>query len=278
MINNIILEKKKKKEDISKVNLFFDKVFLINLDKDKERLYKTNLILEKHKINYIKISAIDGKNPVIYRQWYFNLLKHKNYKIKSPGAFGYLLTYYYILLEALKQNYKSILILDDDIIFHKNFDNIINNCDYFNLNSSSFCFKEWKLIYFGACHQNHQSCTYFNNKYKKEDKIKTENPELFNIYDFIFKYGNGKIDGSHTIGINQSVIKELIYLIRNSTYPVDSGPFYLIYKKYPKQCFIFYPHLSIQRCEESSIQNYKNLNKFMDLTKKWGWDYNEFDI
>lgn len=237
---------------MSLLNTIFDNIYLINLDCRKDRLNKMNILLKKYNIQYERFNAINGKHKIIYNYWYNKLKTIKNYKIKSPGAFGYLLTIYYILIDALKKKYSQILILDDDLIFLKEFDIELNKIKFPN---------KWKLIYFGACHQNHT--------------FKDIKKNIMNVEEFKKIFGNGNIDGSHMIGIHKDIIHELIILCKNTIYPFDSGPLKEIYSSYSKECFIIYPYLSIQDTSESDIQNNNSQQKD---SIKWGWKKELYDF
>lgn len=236
---------------MSYLNSIFDKIYLINLQHRKDRLNTMTRILNKHNIEFERFEAINGKYTIIYNYWYNKLQKIKNYKIKSPGAFGYLLSMYYILINALNKDYKTILILDDDLIFHKEFNSLLNKIQFP---------EKWKLIYFGACHQNH----IFQDTKKN----------IMNVKEFQDIFGKGNIDGSHMIGIHKNIIKELIILCKYSLYPFDSGVLKHIYSIYPKDCYIIYPYICIQDIQDSDIQNSNQQKK--DYLR-WGWKYELYD-
>lgn len=111
-----------------------DKIFVINLEKRQDRynfmLYK----LKKVKINnFERINAINGYSENIIHD--YDRYKDRKYygTITSPGAIGLLYTWKNLLKECLIKNYNRILILEDDIYFHKNYNKILeNNVNLFN--------------------------------------------------------------------------------------------------------------------------------------------------
>ena len=258
-------------EDFISLEKFYDQIYIINL---KHRTDRWNKMVENLKLlniqNYQRFEAINGLEKSIKNFWHYNKIHNKNYKVNSPGALGYLLSYYHILIEAQEKKYQQILVLDDDIILHK---------DYQKFLSTYVHPKKFKLIYYGVCHQLHNQNldnlnTIVSNKLE---------PSLINIRLFKNLFGSGNIDGSFMMGISNSVFYDLILATRNSLLPFDSGPLRTLYNKFPFECFIFYPNLVIQDMTDSDIQNSTeddNLNyqKQKKLINNWGWKLDEYQI
>ncbi len=263
----------------NKLELLYDQIFIINLKHRTDRWNKITQIMKYLGItNYKRFEAINGNHPNIKQSWMAKRSSVKNYRVNSPGAFGYLVSYYYILYEAIQSNFKNILVLDDDIIPHKMFNQIIEN---HNLP------KNYKLIYYGSCHQYHCDLDVYNKindndtcysekiKYKIE-KENTSYPELFNIKMFNKNYGFGNIDGSFMMGISHIVFSDLFYLIKKAIYPFDSGPLREIYFNDNYNCYIFQPNLVIQNMNDSDIQPDHSIMNSMKLIRKWGWNLNDY--
>lgn len=106
----------------SKLNQIFDKVFLINLDKRKDRFERMDKLLKSYRIEYERISAIPG-------------LHSSN---MSDGAYGCLLSHLKVIKLAKENKYNKVLILEDDLIFHYDFkfDNIPSNFSLLYLGAS----------------------------------------------------------------------------------------------------------------------------------------------
>lgn len=236
-----------------------DMLYIINLEHRKDRWIKMEKLMKYMNITkYKRFPAINGRSQDIYSYWYRQLITHKHYKIKSPGAYGYILTYYYLLQDAMKNKYKSILIMDDDVIIHKKYHEIINDI-------VSQIPDDFKLIYYGTCHQNHRNNINNNNINK-----------LYTVDNFLKYFGNGNIDGSYMIGISSFVYSEIINALPRTTYPVDSGILKEIYLKYRYNCYVIFPNIAIQDMSESDIQDGISNNKQKKLTKEWGWNIDEY--
>ena len=104
----------------------FDKIFLINLKTRKDRLEFMLFKLSKTIYKDVKIiEAVNGYSEDIIQ--FYDKYKNRKYYggISSPGAIGLLYTWKNILKECIENKYKKILIFEDDIYFHKNYNNII---------------------------------------------------------------------------------------------------------------------------------------------------------
>jgi GR25 family glycosyltransferase involved in LPS biosynthesis len=116
---------------------YFDKVFLINLDKRKDRLERCNNIFEKNNVKDLveRFSGIvpDPSDDIPYTK--------DTEKIKIP-LYGCLLSHINIIKRAKAEGLKSILVLEDDVDFI--------NVDYIDRSIEQLKNKEWSLFYLGA--------------------------------------------------------------------------------------------------------------------------------
>jgi GR25 family glycosyltransferase involved in LPS biosynthesis len=127
----------------------FDMVYYINMDKDVERNKHTLALFAEYDITKFKrmkgmvINTIPA--PFSYRN--FN---HKN-KQYVLGALGCRASHLNIIQDAQKNNYKKILIFEDDVDFNSDPNKLIEG-NLLNL-------KEFDLVYFGGQQEQH-----FNNQ------------------------------------------------------------------------------------------------------------------
>lgn len=170
LINNCINNmNNNNKIKIKCLNDFVDKIYLINLERRTDKFEKISNKLNELKINFKKINAIDGSNIQIRDEWIQYL--EKGSKISSPGAYGCLLSHLQIFKDAKQNNYKNILILEDDIIFHKNFNN-----ELCKLNDIP---EDYSIIYLGATQFRHVKND-FKNYYQAN--------ESYGTFAYIIKY------------------------------------------------------------------------------------------
>src|ERR1043165_9507950 len=89
----------------------FDKIYLINLDQRPDRYEDSLLQLNSIGLkNVIRFPAINAKAMGITKR-----------DLDNPGLIGCFLSHYFILQEAVMNNYKRLLIFEDDVTFIKGF-------------------------------------------------------------------------------------------------------------------------------------------------------------
>lgn len=122
------------------INNFFEQVYLINLDRRKDRLDQFNVIAEKNNISYTRFAAIDGSKLDTKP----GEPPHPGWSTISVGNYGNVISQRSVIQDAISNNYSSILILEDDVEFSSESD--INS---FLDNVPS----NWDMLYFGGNHQ-----------------------------------------------------------------------------------------------------------------------------
>jgi GR25 family glycosyltransferase involved in LPS biosynthesis len=243
------------KNSLININNYFSKIYILNLERRKDRLDILKIRLNKNSItNYEIVNAIDGNLPLIKNE-FMSLVNNPKNKISSSGALAYLYNMKNIINDAKNKNYENILILDDDVVFHNNFNECFEN-KIKTLNNSN-----WKLLYLGA------------SQLKNWDKVKIINNEYY--------LPCGSSDGSFAVGIHNSLYTELLgILTSNKLLPFDTGPLRYIQHKYMNECLVMYPNIIIADVRESDIQERpkdqkQHLIKFAQNCK---WDLKNFDF
>lgn len=255
-VSNVTFEtsaRKQQSKKISSINIneYFSKIYCLNLDRRfKDRWLNVKFRSEKAGLNISRFSAIDGYSKNIASEYEkISKIKNKYDKklgrkaIQSPGALGCLLSVVEMIKDAKKNKYKRILLLDDDVYFHKNFEKIFNNVK--NI-------KEWKLLYLGAS-QHYWS--------------KIEN------FDKNFYYAKNT-SGTFAIGIDQSIYQEIIDIAKTKLLPIDSYLERFIQTKYPKSCYVFRENIIIPDVSDSDIRDPGDYKKKIKSMK---WNVSAFD-
>jgi GR25 family glycosyltransferase involved in LPS biosynthesis len=102
---------------MSTIHQIVDKVYVINLDKDKERMFHMDKQCKEHQIQYTRFPAILGSKVEQDPR-----LSPFCQTFCTDGAKGCALSHHSIWEDMIKQNLTNALILEDDGIFAKDFD------------------------------------------------------------------------------------------------------------------------------------------------------------
>ncbi len=134
---NFIVIKPFFKEECARLNLFdfnffkideleqitWDKIFIINLSRrtDRKQILLERIGKEELDINsYEFIDGVDGYEPDIKSE-FDEYKKSKLTQIVSSGHWGCLMSHIKAIEKAKEENLDSVLILEDDVLFDKNF-------------------------------------------------------------------------------------------------------------------------------------------------------------
>jgi len=269
------------------INSFFDRIYVMNLDRRPDRWQKIALIAKKHNLDITRFAAVDGTREQVKAPWekyfrsglkelpagiepltdyrdkfqkYFHYAARIHFMesklgkkaMQSPGAWGYAMSYIAILNEAIKNDYHRILILDDDIILHKNFNKEFEK-------HALHLPVDWKLIMLGAM------------QHRWEPYI-TPDTELF-------YHCHGSSVASHAVGIDRKVFLQLLYYSEKLDLPIDEGAVFHIQNVYDKNCYIFLPNIAIQELAESDINtSVMKQQDIADWMKRFRWKTDDYDI
>ncbi len=273
------------------LNDVFEKVFVLNLDRRQDRLEKVLRQTKKLGIEFERFSAVDGKKepylseyqeysqqPLVnfplqetfistWKEFYINpntsiiskvaFVENKNKNkakaIASPGAWGYLKSYVAILTEAISQDYESIVVFDDDVIFHNDFNQLFSQI-YKQLPDN------WMILQLGAL------------QYDWGD-------DWINWWTKNYYSCNGSSVGSHAVAIHYSAYPILLNYCLLYNLPFDIGPLTAVQNQYKDRCFVFYPNLAIQDVSESDISSSEKQS--LEAIKEnniYRWHLNDYGI
>ena len=95
------------------------KIFIINLDKDWERMNELNDEMKKNNLDYERFSAVKGSeltddSPIVKKYFASNLKKYNN------NQKGCTLSHISIWNKIKENNYKYTIVMEDDVIIPKN--------------------------------------------------------------------------------------------------------------------------------------------------------------
>jgi len=193
----------------------FDKVYCINLDRRPDRMESFQNQVDKYGLGkFERFSAYDRDN--------LDLSKYKT--SLNPGAIGLILSNLEIILKSRMNQYKTIIILEDDCVFN---DEIFNIDSYFEKLPT-----DWDLLYMGGNHNTHMGC---QPPIQVNDKI----IKLHNTFS------------THFVGINERMFNIIESSLSDLTNPID-----VIYSKLQKthNVYSFTPAIALQLDGFSDIQ------------------------
>jgi GR25 family glycosyltransferase involved in LPS biosynthesis len=194
----------------------FDKVYLINLDRRQDRL-------ENFKKEVVKFNLGDFERFSAYDRNSIDLSKYP--ENVNPGVIGLLQSNLKIIQDSKKNNYKKILIIEDDCYFTEE---VINIDSYFKELPD-----DWDLLYMGG---NHNTNWGYSQPLKINDKI----IKLHHTFT------------THLVGINETMFNTIENALINSSTPID-----VLYcdlqKKY--NVYSFTPAIALQTEGFSDIEN-----------------------
>jgi GR25 family glycosyltransferase involved in LPS biosynthesis len=242
------------------LNNIYDKVYVINLKKDflKRNAMKDQLNRLGIEFSFFNaINGIESPNKEVYDEYKKKPLKYNgchiletrlNKKVLgSYGSLGILKTMEKLFEDAMENNYKKILTLQDDVIFDNDFNSKI--IEYLNDIP-----EDWKILSLGVSQ-------HLWSKVKILEGKKYYNTPYYT-------------DGAFAIGFDYTIYKRILNEIRKFNCNFDSGPVRNIYANYPNKCFTLYTNLVIANLSYSSTQVPRDIIKFSKIFK---WNLNNFN-
>lgn len=238
------------------LNYYFDHTYLLNMDKRTDRLEAMKKDFKKYNIfNWTRWTGLDGKEPphcdeyTAYKRSRMSAHERQRFHRKaigSAGSWAILKSMYTMLDDALKKGYKSILVYQDDLLFHKDFENLFTKIPEQVPNN-------WKLLYLGGTQHNWIHTEFRPNYY----------------------FPMGTADGAFAVGIDRSIFKELMTEIVKFDMPFDSGALKTVQKRYGRQAIIMYPNLTIADIRDSDLRGSRDLGAH---GKKFRWNTSLYNI
>jgi len=194
---------------------FFDKTFCINLERRGDRWEESIQEFKKYKLNNVeRYIAVDANN-----------LTKEEISFIGSSRTALIMSNVNIIETAIKENLNSILILEDDIEFTDELNNI---SEYFK-----YLPDDWDMIYFGGNHNSHMGIT-------KPKIINEKICKLHHTYS------------THCVGINKKAFNKILERIKKFDNALD-----VIYVDLQKSLnvYSFYPVIATQRVSYSDIEN-----------------------
>lgn len=188
------------------MNLGFDRIYCVNLDEATERWKLCQEQFDKYQLDVNRVSALKGDGSIL--------------NTSQRGNQGLIRTVRKIINETIKDNLKTILILEDDFQFVDGFDILFEK--YVKQVPNN-----WDLLYFGGNH------------------IEATIPISENIHKMQHTYA------THSYAMKNTMFEKILNQFENDKLPGD----YLIANMMKSiNAYVFKPHLSYQRSGWSYIE------------------------
>lgn len=220
----------------SPINFFFDHVYCVNLERRKDRRKYMRSLFEKYGISASFIRAIDGENSKLVDRMY-----KRSSNVTKPEI-GCHLSHKYIYEDAMRKGYETICIFEDDVIPHKDLNNILLNV---------FDVPDWTILYLGA-----------SDWYWKDNK---------EAWDGGVYYKGSKINATHAYAMNREGIKKALDLFNEPIVRPCDTTLHQMHDIY--DCYVLKPHAFIQDITESDIRHSRSYN---EVANRFDWNIHDY--
>lgn len=193
--------------------VYFDVIYLINLERRPDRLAEITAVLERHSLRARRIAAVDGKKVTWDVQKMGNQTRYWN-----SGAFGCLLSHREAIRDAYVAGHERFLILEDDVILADNFSTVLSQISLPD---------DWYLLYLSA---------------------NLSKPVTYKMGDKLYRITDGL--GTHAIIWHRRAIEPCMQFLAGPYAPWD---LYLSYFQTFFPCYITAPGLADVRPGVSDI-------------------------
>lgn len=219
--------------NIIDINKYFDRIFVINLDKSTDRYDVVSKKLNLLNINYERFSAING-DLIDENEYDFSESLIRTGMLENKYALACLRSHIEIIKQAKDKKYKKILILEDDVLISKNIHVYIQQIKKI---------ENWKMLYLGAS-QYHWDVNFIENFYFAKRTL-----------------------GGFSYALDISVYDEILKL--NKEKKSIDNLYVEIQKSHADESYVFFPNICIANVSESNIRKSRNQKEH---NKKMKWD------
>ena len=280
------------------LNSLVDNVYVLNLEKD---LFKYRILerkLKEKRIKHERFVGIDGwdgdrseeravenfgkiihayKDSELYSvvsKSAARIIGHGWGAYRSSGSMGCLVSHVNILKDALKNKYERILILQDDIYFHKEFEGLLEE-RLDSINKSS-------LFYLGATEHAEwmkDSHWWWRNPHWSRDQHKRG---CYKVTE--------KTLGMFAVIIDKKLFEPMIELVEFEILACDQSLAILGSVTLPEESFVSFPNLIMPDTSHSNTASETVGDRSFESGEIWrggtdskwaieqGWDHNYYDL
>lgn len=198
------------------INKYFDKIYLLNLFKRKDRLKSSMDRLNSLNVNYDVFNGVDGS--VMNHIW----SKVNNPYFTNPSYLGCSISHLSVYQDAISCGYSKILIIEDDNLINRNIHSIFD----------SLSIPEWKDIFYLGYIPLNDDCSMWDYRFG----INQSNL----ISDNIFRPSN--LWGLFAYGIGLDLMNEMINVYQKD-FPMEIDRYFVTNVQKRNQSLAISPQL-----------------------------------
>jgi GR25 family glycosyltransferase involved in LPS biosynthesis len=239
----------------------FDRVVVINLSRRADRMSSLRSQLDMLGMDYVRFPAIDGRSPETASAWqaysaqalvpqpgegavenwrdfylgdrtrqarvaFFEAQSGRK-AIASAGAWGLFQSMKAVLEQAVKDRVESLLILEDDVLFHKD---TVSLWPAMQADLPD----DWRILQLGAMQLHWE-----------QNWIDWHSDRLYLC--------NGSSLAAHAVALRGETIAEVLAACDTPDLPFDIGALQEVKRRHREACFTCYPNLAIQDAKDTEI-------------------------
>lgn len=240
------------------VNNYFDKIFVLNIERRADRWDRTSELLKQNGIfNAERFVGFDGIEEPHKHEWSKYMkqplsadeAKIKQKGIKSVGSWAILKSMRRLIEQAKNKGYQRILTLQDDILFHRQF------LDKFYETLTTTVPSNWKLLYLGASQHSWKSGHVDPGK------------GFYRCY--------GMTDGAFAVAIDSNVYDDLLAEIDKFVLPFDTGALCAVQRKFGDDCYVVSPNIIIADVRDSDLRKSRDLES---ISQGFKWNLSDYVV
>jgi hypothetical protein len=173
--------------------------------------------------------------------------------VKSAGGYAYLHSWSSILRDAIRDRIDSLLVMDDDVVFHKDigqaFARVVRQLP-----------DDWAVLQLGTLRR------------RGLRRLRWWSPWLF--------MNEGRSVGSHAVGLSSKVFGELLDLTLRRDAVFDNGALSTLTWRHRNHSFVTFPDLAIQEWVDSDIDPNFSQNEFerVKTARRFHWKLENYDF
>lgn len=236
-------------------NNFFEHTYVLNIQRRADRWTRMCTYLRNNGIyNVERFVGYDGLESPHLEEWKeymkrpltLDEIKIRRKGIRMPGSWAILKSMRRLIIDAKQKGYRNVLVLQDDLLFHKDFIEKFKEVSKKLPNS-------WKLLYLGASQHIWDAVKYHDGYYTT----------------------HGNSSGAFAVGIDFSCYDFILNEIDKFSMPFDSGALCAVQEKHGNECIVIYPNIVIADVRDSDLRNSRGLKPVGNLFK---WNLADYHI